>query len=173
MTNIEAPKRGLYAKGSTSVFLKFILPWSVISFALITKWWHAIPLDGPDKLFWGFPFPFMGEGFHTSMSLQIFVLEMLADFLIYLLFWTLVFWKISPERLMGKWYNFSWKSLWTMAMVMVTGFILLVSVSDPVFRIRRPYPIKIMNTGYKWLWKRTPHPYDPVTFNSNTLAKPR
>jgi hypothetical protein len=54
-----------------------------ISMYSVTKWWYTLPVDGPDKLYWGFPLAFMGEGFHTSMSLQFFVLEFLADFLVY------------------------------------------------------------------------------------------
>ena len=46
-------------------------------------WWFALPIDGPDKFYWGFPFAFLGEGFHTSMSYQFFILELIADFIIY------------------------------------------------------------------------------------------
>ncbi len=60
--------------------IKLTLPLTIILMFFITKWWYAIPVDGPEKLYWGFPLAFMGEGFHTSMSLQFFGLAFLADF---------------------------------------------------------------------------------------------
>ena len=82
-----------------------ILPLSIIFMFIVTKWWYAIPVDGSDKLFWGFPFAFMGEGFHTSMSLQFFVLEFLADFLVHfsiILLLVLAFTKWFPASEISK-----------------------------------------------------------------------
>lgn len=50
--------------------LKLIIPLTVISFAIFTKWWYALPADAPDTMFHGFPFPFVCEGWHSSMTLQ-------------------------------------------------------------------------------------------------------
>jgi len=63
-----------------------LLPIIITSMLIFTKWWYVLPVDGPDVLFWGFPFAFIGEGFHTSMSFQIFLLNWLADVLCYTIF---------------------------------------------------------------------------------------
>ncbi|WP_234859378.1 hypothetical protein [Aquimarina aquimarini] len=41
---------------------KFILPITIISFTLFTKWWHVLVLDGPDEILTGFPFPYKCNG---------------------------------------------------------------------------------------------------------------
>jgi hypothetical protein len=64
-----------------------VLPLTVISFGTITKWWYALPVDAPDTMFTGFPFAYACPGWHTSMSLQIFVTEFIIDFLTYFLLW--------------------------------------------------------------------------------------
>ncbi len=64
-----------------------LIPVTIISFAVFTKWWFTVPVDAPDTMYWGFPFAFVGEGWHTSMSLQIFVMELIADLIFYFLFW--------------------------------------------------------------------------------------
>jgi hypothetical protein len=71
---------------------KLVLPLTFISFALWTKWWmvYALPIDAPDIIMVGFPLTYAGDGWHTSLSLQIFFLELLIDLLTYFLFWLVV-----------------------------------------------------------------------------------
>tara|TARA_R110002073_G_scaffold313380_2_gene485283 strand:+ start:50592 stop:51005 length:414 start_codon:yes stop_codon:yes gene_type:complete len=72
---------------------KLVIPLTVISFGLLfTKSWYVFVVDGPNVYMNGFPLIWESPGFHTSMSSQIFVVELLFDFLIYFLFWyTMVF----------------------------------------------------------------------------------
>ena len=69
---------------------RLTLPLTIISFGLFTKWWYVLPVDAPDTMMAGFPFAFVGDGWFTSMSVQIFLIELCADFIIYFLFWLVI-----------------------------------------------------------------------------------
>ena len=79
---------------------KLILPLTVISMMVFTKWWYALVVDGPDEIFTGFPFAFVCSGWYTSLSLQIFVLEFVANLLTYFLIISLLVYAI--DRLIIK-----------------------------------------------------------------------
>jgi hypothetical protein len=135
--------------------LKLVLPLTVISFATITKWWYALPVDGPGTFFAGFPFPFVCEGWHTSMSLQIFVTEFIADLLTYFLFWLILFFcierfwiKINPNKIMTI-------GLWIITGLVISGAILIASNSNNLFYVKRPFYVDVIETGYKFVWKQT------------------
>lgn len=137
---------------------KLILPLTVISFTIITKWWYALPVDAPDTLLFGFPFPFVCKGWHTSLSLQIFVTELLIDFMIYLLFWfALVFCinhfliKINPHKILTI-------VLWALTGLLISGATLIASNSDNLFFVKRPFNIEIMETSYVFVWQQTVRP---------------
>jgi hypothetical protein len=138
--------------------IKLTLPFTIISMFLITKWWFALPVDGPDKLYWGFPLPFLGQGFHTSMSFQFFVLEFVADFIVYFLGWACLFYLISKRFSITNVSKVLLKTVWTLALFLAIGFIILVSTSNPVFLLKRDYNWEILQTGYVFIWQDTPWP---------------
>ena len=135
-----------------------VIPLTIIIFATITKWWYVSVVDGTDEILTGSPFPFVCRGFHTSMSLQLFMLEFMVDMLIYftviLLFIYLVdkfVWKIRVNQLM------------IIILYGASGLIISLSgliASDPnnLFFLSRPFDIEIMDTGYKFTWQTLPHP---------------
>jgi hypothetical protein len=125
---------------------------------LLTKWWFALPIDGPDKRYWGFPFPFLGEGFHSSMSIQFFMLEFVVDFIIYFLGWVCLFYLISKKFSITNLSKLLFMTVWSLALLLAIGFIILVSASNPVFHLKRKYDWKIMKTGYVYIWQTTPRP---------------
>ncbi|MBX7108735.1 MAG: hypothetical protein K1X61_08830 [Chitinophagales bacterium] len=138
--------------------LKIVFPLTVISFAVFTKWWYALPVDARDTLFWGFPFAYVGEGWHTSMSLQFFLLELFIDLFIYFLCWcTIVFClnilapKIKPHKVLTQ-------LLWLLAIVTIAGYAIIIRSSDSVFHLRRPYDMEIMDSGCKFIWQSTKRP---------------
>ena len=135
-----------------------VLPLSVISFAIFTKWWYALPVDAPDTLFFGLPFPFVCSGWHTSMSLQIFILPFFADFLVYLLFWMILLLSINRFLAKLKPHRLITIGLWTISLFLLIAEGLLAANSNNLFYIKRPYEIKIMETGYKFVWERTEYP---------------
>lgn len=138
--------------------IKLIIPLTVISFSTITKWWYALPVDAPDTMFSGFPFPFVCDGSHTSLSLQIFVTELTIDFLTYFLFWFVVVFcinrfltKINPHKILTI-------VLWTLTGLVISGAGLIASNSDNLFFVKRSFDIDIMETGYKFVWQQTERP---------------
>lgn len=140
------------------LFISAVLPLTVLLFFVWTKWWYVLPEDGPDKLFWGFPFAFMGEGFHTSMSFQFFVLPFVADFMIYLsVTWLLLFIlkKLRPSFVMPGYIT---KACWTLSVIMTLGMSVWLYVSDTVFHINRPYRWQVMTSGAVFIWQNTAYP---------------
>jgi hypothetical protein len=137
---------------------KLILPLTVISFATITKWWYALPVDAPDTLYSGFPFPFVGDGWHTSMSLQIFVLELFANFFIYFLFWFLVVFCVNKYLTRIRTYKIVTIALWTISGLIILGASYIASFPEHIFHFKRPYDMEIMDTGYKFIWQHTERP---------------
>lgn len=143
------------------ISFKYVLPLTIISFFTVTQWWYALPVDGVDTLYWGFPFPYVGEGWHTSGSLQFFILEGLADLLTYLfLCFALVSvlhrWlpRITSSKLIPR-------IVLILATMVILGVVFVLSVSNPVFNIKRPYEWRIVDNGLVFIWQRTPRPDHP------------
>jgi hypothetical protein len=146
--------------------LKIALPLAVISFGICTKWWYAIPIDAPDTIFVGFPLAYSCPGWHTSMSLQIFLMEFLIDFLLYFLFWfTILFFF---DRFLIKIKTFKWITavLWSLSSLFTAWGILHASNSDNIFHLKRPFDIQVLKTGWKPIWQQPEHPdynmYSPM-----------
>src|SRR5678815_3945633 len=98
-----------------SLTLKIVVPLTIISFATFTKWWYTLPVDAPDTMFTGFPFPFVCDGWHTSLSLQIFVTEFIADLLTYFLFWFIVIFSVNRFVIKFKIHKAITIGLWTLS----------------------------------------------------------
>jgi hypothetical protein len=140
------------------ILFKIIFPLTIISLFFVTKWWFALPIDGIDKMYWGFPLAFMGEGFHTSMSYQFFMLEFFIDFFIYFIFWTVLlfsFQKIFPIFHIKRIFT---NAIWVVALLFSVVFSTYISSSNPVFHSKRGYDWQIMKTGYVFIWQVTPSP---------------
>lgn len=140
------------------LIFKLILPLTVISFATITKWWYALPVDAPDTLYSGFPFPFVGDGWYTSMSLQIFILELFVDFFIYFLFWFSVVFCVNKYLIKIRTYKIVTIGLWTISVLIILGASYIASFPEHTFHFKRPYEMEIMETGYKFFWQHTERP---------------
>jgi hypothetical protein len=138
--------------------LRVALAMSLISMFLLTKWWFALPVDGTDKLYWGFPFAFMGEGFHTSMSYQFFILEFIANFAAYFSFWLILSLSINKWIPNFKIPSIVSKTIMSLALLLCIGFGSLISISNPVFHLKRPYEWKLLATGVIFVWENTPRP---------------
>lgn len=136
---------------------------TIMSMFLVTKWWFVLPVDGPDKMFWGFPFAFMGEGFHTSMSYQFFLLEFLFDFLIYFSFWGFLFWVYFKSYRNIEIHKIIYKLSFSVALTLLFGFGIYASVSNPLFHSKRSFEWKVFKTGYIFIWQLTPRPI--INFN--------
>ena len=132
---------------------KLVLPLTIISFVTVTKWWSVAFIDGPHEVLKGFPFPYVCRGWHTSMSLQIYVLEFIADIFIYFSFWFLVVYGfhrfIVPIHLSKR---FSAFLLVTAGIVLILGGIFLGNPNN-MFKLQRKDEIVIEETGVHFIWE--------------------
>ena len=138
--------------------IKLVFPLTVISFATITKWWYTLPVDAPDTLYSGFPFPFVGDGWHTSMSLQFFILEFLGDFAFYFFFWFIVVFCSNRFLTKIQTHKILTIGLWTISGLIIFCATYIASFSENEFLLKRDYEMEIMETGYKFGWQRTERP---------------
>lgn len=129
-----------------SLVLKLILPLTLVSFTLFTKWWYALPVDAPDTIYIGFPLIFLGPGWHTSMSYQIFWLEFIVVFLI-----KTFFTKLSIPKILTI-------VLWIISGCIIAILLFLNYISDNAYYLKRPYDVKILETGYSFIWQDIKRP---------------
>lgn len=137
---------------------KLILPLTVISIMIFTKWRYALVVDGPDEIFTGFPFAFVCSGWHTSLSLQIFVLEFVANLLIYFLIIFLLVYTI--DRLVIK---INVPRLASIPLIVFSSLIVILSGlvalnPDNIYYLKRDFDIEIMETGFKFVWQKQERP---------------
>jgi hypothetical protein len=122
-----------------------------------TKWWYAVPVDGPDKYYWGFPLAFAGEGFHTSGSLQLFLLEFVVDVVFHVVCLLSVFHlclRLNIQPFKNKWVP---RIAWVGAVLCIICAMTLLCVSNPVIHAKRPYLWEVRASGYKFIWQQTPY----------------
>jgi hypothetical protein len=145
-----------------SLIYKLVLPLTIISFAAIVKWWYALPIDGPETLLYGFPFPFISEAWHTSMSIQIFLLELGVNFITFLSFWFLLVFSIHQFVIKIRTYKIVTIVLWVLSGFILLAATLIASSSNNLWYIKRPFNIEVMETGYKCIWQNTNRPNYPT-----------
>ncbi|BDD10324.1 hypothetical protein FUAX_27560 [Fulvitalea axinellae] len=137
-----------------------VIPATLLSFLFVTKWWFAYPEDAPESFLYGFPLPYKCDGWHTSMSYQIFILELLFDLSVYFLFWLSIFWLIHrrfPEFRINK----TLRRIFLSFNVFIVTFNLLVSsASEHVFSLNRDFRIDTKETSIFFFWQL---PQDKVT----------
>jgi hypothetical protein len=136
---------------------KLVLPLTIISFAIFTKWWHVEIYDDREILR-GFPLPFVCPGWHTSLSLQIFILELIVDILVYFSFW---FFIIMAANKTVK--SFRIPKPVTITLLATSGlftvFLVLLAVNpDNIYKPTREFDIEIMETGYRFVWQDNTRP---------------
>ena len=144
---------------------RLTLPLTIISFGTFTKWWYVLPVDAPDTMMIGFPLAFVSDGWHTSMSLQIFVLEFLFDFLVYFLFWFLLIAIIKRHLTQIKFFKILTGVLWTLSAIIIAFSVWIASFPEQIFKLKRDWDMQVMVTGYKATWTHQDRPdfskYDP------------
>lgn len=136
-----------------SLTFKIVIPLTILSFATLTKWWYALPVDAPDTIFTGFPFAFVCNGWHTSLSLQIFILEFLVDLLIYFLFWFILIFCLNRFVAKLHVYRAITIGLWTLSGLVIAFATLLAANKDNLFYVKRPFNMKVIETGFQYGWQ--------------------
>lgn len=147
--------------------LKIIIPISIISFIVFTKWWYVSVVDTPNSIMIGFPLAYSCNGWHTSMSQQFFLLEFIFDFLVYFIFWTILifaFDKLISEINIKKVVN---RILIIISSLLMSGSLLLVFMPENLFFLKRDFDIEVIDTKTKFLWQTIPHPESKIEFKSD------
>jgi hypothetical protein len=145
-------------KEMKSLIFRIILPLTVISFATFTKWWYALPVDAPDTMFTGFPFPFVGNGWHTSLSMQIFVIEFLVDLFTYFLFWLTLIFCINRFVIKLTTFRIVTIGLWAFSGLIIAFVTFLAINKDNLFYIKRPFSMEVIETGFQFGWQHIQRP---------------
>jgi hypothetical protein len=130
----------------------------VISFTVFTKWWYVLPVDGPDTMMAGFPLPYVSDGWHTSLSLQIFVIELLVDLLCYFLFWFIVVFCVDRFAIKIKLHKVVAIFLLSTAGLSIYSLFFVASISDNLVYLKRPFDAETLVTGYKFVWNENQRP---------------
>lgn len=140
------------------LIFNLVIPLTIISFASVTKWWYALVVDGPEEILIGFPFPFACSGWHTSLSLQLFVKEFIIDLLTYFLFWFVAI--ICTDRFLIKLTTNKFLTFisYSLTALIIIGASLIASNPDNIWHVKRNFEIEILETGYKFVWQHTEKP---------------
>lgn len=128
------------------IIFRLTLPFTLISFGIITKWSFGIVIDGTDEFLYGFPLIYKCKGFHTSLSTQYFLTEMLINLLVYFAIWLVItwcinqVWKINIPKLISKifWIGFG---------ILFLGFLYLSNELNDLYKIKRDFDVKIYDSG--------------------------
>jgi len=135
---------------------KIVIPLTVISFTVFTKWWYVLIIDAPDTMMFGFPLPYVCNGWHTSLSLQIFVAELMTDLLTYFSIWFIAVFIVHKFVMEIRAHKVVTVLLWSVAGLFSAGLILMASNPDNIFYFKKPFDIEIVKTGYKLIWSENP-----------------
>ncbi|MCH2235615.1 MAG: hypothetical protein MK078_15345 [Crocinitomicaceae bacterium] len=126
---------------------QLVLPLTVISFFFITKWWYVTVIDGWDIEMSGFPLPFNCPGFHTSMSLQIFVLELIFDLLFYYGVWFVLVYLFHRYVVRIKLHYMVTISLITLASMLAAMMIFVAILPENKFKFTRDFDFELIDSG--------------------------
>lgn len=133
---------------------RLVIPLTIISFFIITKWWYA-GFDGSDEFFYGFPLPYTIRGFHTSLSLQIFIKELIIDLFTYFSIWLITLFIINKTFIKIKVHKIIAFFLVLIASLITTFSIFVFSQPNNIIYWEKPknFELEIFETGYKFIWE--------------------
>lgn len=138
---------------TAKLILSLVLPFSIILFGTVTYWRYVTVEDGPNEFLYGFPLAAICSGWHTSLSLQIFVSELVFNFLFYFIFMLLVIGLIDRYLKPIKLKKYIEIGLYAVAIVILLGYGFVFANPDHIFKIRRDFNYKETRSGFKFLWQ--------------------
>lgn len=141
-------------KRTIELVLKVVLPLTIILFGTITEWRYVYVEDGPDEFLYGFPLSFICSGWHTSMSLQIFISELLFDFSVYfiscLTFVTLID-RFIKQIVLNKYFKYIFYGLASLTLLL---YGIVFSNPDNILKMKRDFKYIEIRQGYKFVWQQ-------------------
>jgi hypothetical protein len=135
---------------------QIVFPLTILLFLFFTKWWYTIPVDAPETFFYGFPFPFVCNGWHTSGSLQIFFIELFADLLIYFILCFAVIFCIHKYIRHIKISRLPVAILYCIIIPLIVFHIWIGSFKENIYYLKRDFDMQVYKTGYKFFWQSVP-----------------
>lgn len=139
-------------KRTIQLILPLILPLTIILFGTVTKWSYVNVEDGPSDFLYGFPLPYMCNGWHTSLSLQIFLSELLFDFVVYFAICFVIVITIQSFFKTIKVKKFFSIGLYVLSTVIMLFYGMLFSNPNNIFETKRNFNYKETSSGYKFMW---------------------
>mgnify|MGYP003564452864 CR=1 FL=1 len=133
------------------LIIRYAIPLTLISFSTFTKWWFVLPVDAPSSMMTGFPIPFLCNGWHTSMSYQIFILELFFDLLFYLTCWTILLFMINRFKKIPI-NRYLTISLFVISGLSVAPPLFIASMPEHIFTIKRDFDIQVLDSGFRHRW---------------------
>ena len=137
---------------------QLILPLTIISFACFTKWWYVYPIDAPGSVLEGFPLPYVCNGWHTSLSLQIFIAELIIDLFVYFSFWFVLVLFIDKYLFKITVHRFLTKVVLILSCLIIALYVLFAINPDNIFYFRRNFDMEIIDMGYGFIWEKAKGP---------------
>ena len=125
---------------------KLVLPLTVLSFMFVTQSWYVYVVDGPDKYMTGFPLICSSPGFHTSMSIQIFVAEFLFDLFVYFLFWFVIVFLFNRFLFKIKIRKIIYRFLIFLSVLAIALYASMLTISDVEFKLTRDFEVEVKST---------------------------
>jgi len=141
-----------------SLILKLVVPLTIITFSMFTKWWYLLPVDAPDTMMSGFPLIWISQGWHTSMSLQIFLKELLINLFIYFSIILIITYLIHKYVVQIQIPKLITLVLTILTGIICTGAILIGTMPEHVYKLKRDVEIEVLTTGYKFIWQTQERP---------------
>ncbi|HEU5164171.1 MAG TPA: hypothetical protein VFU29_01455 [Chitinophagaceae bacterium] len=145
--------------------LKLILPLTIISFIIFTKWWYVLVVDRRDEIMYGFPLIFTCRGFHASLSSQVFIVEFMIDLLVYFLFWFMLVYMANRFLFTIKLHKALFIPLVTVTFISLGFAIFIASKLENQFFLKRDFEIEKMKTGYNLIWQKQIRPDYPKSYS--------
>lgn len=139
------------------VVLTRIIPFSILSFSFIDKWRFNIIENGSGyDFFSGFPLVYNCPGWHTSLSLQIFILELILNVVFHITFWSIIFLLIRKRI---KKINKIISTIFIVISYIILALNILILLNpDNVFELTNPYETKTLKVGYSTIFYNTEKP---------------
>jgi|GEM_PF-1277116 len=137
-----------------ALVLSIVLPLTIIFFGMITHWRYVSVEDGTNEFLYGFPLAFMCRGWHTSLSFQIFVSELVFNFLVYFTFLSTVIWLVDnylKPIIVHKYLKFG---LYSIAILTMSFYGFLFSNPNNIFKIKRDFNYSEIRSGVKFFWQK-------------------
>ena len=140
------------------LILQRVIPLTVISFATLTKWWYTLPIDAPQTFYSGFPLPYVGDGWGSSMTLQFFALEFILDLLFYFCCWLVLIYCFNRFVVKIKVFKTITILLYCFAVLLISGSALILFHKGNSIKLYRDHDMNVLETGFKFNWEYLERP---------------